>query len=151
MNDQCSVRCWKRGGCCRSINASLFAATCEWHNLALVYMVIFSSNDVLGAGGQCEGEDWQRLGQIPQIDYLIMHVYERHMELLPEPSGNPKWPNWIFCDFKCYANWFVEYLNIHMKIVERIKKPLVLEEFGVTWWKSSLDDRKVLFDYVFER
>jgi hypothetical protein len=35
------------------------------------------------------------------------------MELLPVPNeGNPNWPNWEFCDFKCYVPWFRMYNQV---------------------------------------
>jgi hypothetical protein len=30
----------------------------------------------------------------------------------PRPSGNPGWPNWNFCDWPCYINWFRMYNQV---------------------------------------
>ena len=67
-----------------------------------------------------------------------MHVYERHMERLPMPpvrkerhmeieaehansTALPLFqigrsylrdPDWIYCDFACYINWMVQYIQV---------------------------------------
>jgi hypothetical protein len=44
---------------------------------------------------------------------VTVHVYERHMELLPRPSGSQgDWPNWVFCGWECYINWFKQYVQV---------------------------------------
>lgn len=55
--------------------------TCT-HVTAAVWGVVAA-----GPGAQCDGEDWFSISTIPQLDYTTIHVYERHMELLPRPSG----------------------------------------------------------------
>jgi hypothetical protein len=66
-----------------------------------------------GPGAQCDGEDWFAISALPYLDYSTVHVYERHMELLPVPNqGNPNWPNWNFCDFECYVPWFRMYNQV---------------------------------------
>lgn len=66
-----------------------------------------------GPGAQCDGEDWFAISSSPYLDYATVHVYERHMELLPRPNeGNPNWPDWIFCDFTCYVPWFRMYNQV---------------------------------------
>lgn len=39
---------------------------------------------------------------------------------------------------------FVQYLSVHERIASRLGKPLVLEEFGLTWHKVPEYDRRVL-------
>jgi hypothetical protein len=49
-----------------------------------------------GPGAQCDGEDWFSISTIPELDYTTIHVYERHMELLPRPSGTAESHNlWV--------------------------------------------------------
>jgi hypothetical protein len=56
-----------------------------------------------GPGAQCDGEDWFAISAIPYFDYTTVHVYERHMELLPRPSeltlcvcgGGCQLPRWL--------------------------------------------------------
>jgi hypothetical protein len=50
-----------------------------------------------GPGTQCEGEDWLAISALDELDFATIHVYERHMELRPEPTaqaGGGDWPNW---------------------------------------------------------
>ena len=68
-----------------------------------------------GPGAQCDGEDWFAISSLPYLDYATVHVYERHMELLPRPNeANPNWPDWIFCDFQCYVPWFRMYNQVRV-------------------------------------
>lgn len=30
------------------------------------------------------GEDWPRLAALPAVDFTTIHIYERHMERLPQ-------------------------------------------------------------------
>jgi hypothetical protein len=46
---------------------------------------------------------------MPEFDLSTVHVYERHLELRPEPTaqaaGRGDWPNWVHCNFECYVEW----------------------------------------------
>ncbi|WIA20181.1 hypothetical protein OEZ85_006029 [Tetradesmus obliquus] len=105
-----------------------------------------------GPGAQCDGEDWFSISTIPQLDYTSIHVYERHMELLPKPSGSQgDWPNWIHCGWSCYVNWFKNYVQLHTYLSETVlNKPMIIEEFGLTWFKKTLDQQRVLFKVTFD-
>ncbi|MEW5303710.1 MAG: hypothetical protein WDW36_006376 [Sanguina aurantia] len=106
-----------------------------------------------GAGAQCEGENWTMIAGIPAVDFATAHVYERHMESLPvnESDGQSSWVSWKGCDFACYIQWFVRYMDVHSQVARDVmQKPLVLEEFGLTWWRMWEYDRKVLFKVAFE-
>jgi hypothetical protein len=50
-------------------------------------LILLTCAAAAGPGAQCDGEDWFSISTIPQLDYTTIHVYERHMELLPRPSG----------------------------------------------------------------
>lgn len=61
------------------------------------------------------------------------------IEALPvnyDPARND--PQWKRCDFRCYVSWFVRWVGLHADLCSRqdqgIGKPLVVEEFGLTWW-----------------
>eukprot|EP00775_Hariotina_reticulata_P006886 gene6886-7102_t len=103
-------------------------------------------------GAQCDGEDWFKISTIPELDYTTVHVYERHMELLPRPSGSHgDWPNWIFCGWECYINWFKQYVQLHVYLAANVlHKPLVVEEYGLTWHRMTLDQQRVLFQLLFD-
>jgi hypothetical protein len=52
-----------------------------------IFILAAAAAAAAGPGAQCDGEDWFSISTIPQLDYTTIHVYERHMELLPRPSG----------------------------------------------------------------
>ncbi|KXZ54659.1 hypothetical protein GPECTOR_4g725 [Gonium pectorale] len=116
-----------------------------------------------GAGAQCEGEDWVATVSMKDHDFACIHVYERQVEELPynhDPKRND--PVWVKCDFECYINWMTRYIEAHEQVAVQINKPLLLEEFGLTWWcvRQSWGgagrgrmweyDRRVLLQVVFE-
>lgn len=85
----------------------------DTHHVALKQACICFPALSTGPGAQCDGEDWFAISASPYLDYATVHVYERHLELLPVPNeGNPNWPNWNFCDFNCYVPWFRMYNQV---------------------------------------
>ncbi|KAG1669384.1 hypothetical protein FOA52_004035 [Chlamydomonas sp. UWO 241] len=105
-----------------------------------------------GAGSQCEGEDWLVLGALPNVDYTVMHVYARQLEWRPtKPVGRSylRDPDWTYCDIECYLAWLLPWIQLHEELAEtRLGKPMVIEEFGLTWWRSLADDVKVVFEVM---
>lgn len=103
-----------------------------------------------GPGAQCEGEDWVRIVSLPSVDFATLHVYERHMEWQPVPAEGRRYsdPDWIFCGTGCYLQWLVRYLQTHVEVAAEVDKPVLLEEFGLSWWKADVRDRKVLLAVV---
>ncbi|GAX81830.1 hypothetical protein CEUSTIGMA_g9258.t1 [Chlamydomonas eustigma] len=105
-----------------------------------------------GAGAQCEGEDWPSIGSIPDLDVSTLHVYERHMELQPVPPVGRSYlrdPDWIYCDFECYINWMVRFIQLNLEVNEReMRKPVIIEEFGLTWWRNLASDLRVVVEVV---
>ncbi|KAG2434648.1 hypothetical protein HXX76_007542 [Chlamydomonas incerta] len=105
-----------------------------------------------GAGAQCEGEDWVATVSMKNHDFACVHVYERQVEALPfnyDPRRND--PTWKTCDFVCYINWLTRYMEAHVEVARRISKPLLLEEYGLTWWRMWEYDRRVLLQVTFEQ
>ena len=44
-------------------------------------------------------------------------------------------PTWTKCDAVCYISWFTRYIEVHEEIsANQLRKPLLLEEYGLTWW-----------------
>ncbi|KAG2492021.1 hypothetical protein HYH03_009750 [Edaphochlamys debaryana] len=104
-----------------------------------------------GAGAQCEGEDWILTVEMPEHDFGNIHVYERQVEALPfnsDPRRND--PTWVKCDFVCYINWFTRYVEAHEQVMQRLGKPLLMEEYGLTWWRMWEYDRRVLLQVSYE-
>lgn len=58
------------------------------------------------------GVDWDRLIELPNIDFETMHLY---------PEG---WGKTI--------DWSVQYINDHIATAKSVGKPVILEEYGVT-------------------
>ncbi|GLC47404.1 hypothetical protein PLESTB_001960300 [Pleodorina starrii] len=93
-----------------------------------------------GAGARCEGEDWTTLSRLDSIDATVVHVYERQMESVP--------PKWSMCDFDCFCNYMIQYLNIHQRIAADMGKPLIMEEYGLVLPHYTVKQRVLLFQLV---
>lgn len=109
-----------------------------------------------GAGATCEGDDWLTVSAQPEHDFASIHVYDRQIERIPvnyDPTRND--PVWKNCDMVCYLNWFTRWTALHAAIAGDANgriggKPLIMEEFGLTWWNHWEHDRRVLFQVAFE-
>ncbi|KAL6759924.1 glycoside hydrolase superfamily [Haematococcus lacustris] len=101
-----------------------------------------------GPGAECEGEDWIRIVALPSVDFATLHVYDRHMERQPVPPEGRTYigdPDWMYCDDVCYLQWFPRYMQAHTEsLAATSNKPLVVQEYGMTWWQRDARNRKVL-------
>jgi mannan endo-1,4-beta-mannosidase len=74
------------------------------------------------------GVDWERLIQLPSIDYATFHLY-------PESWGK---------DWSDTLQSGLEWIKIHCDLAEESNIPVVLEEYGVS--SRSVIDRNMIYD-----
>lgn len=86
---------------------------------------------------------------IATADRLAAHASTHSLYSRPTRSGDPKRPSWLYCGFSgsddCYAQWFAQYVDVHEALSAAVDKPLVIEEFGLTWHKAPEYNRRALF------
>ncbi len=85
------------------------------------HLVTTGSEGVVG----CEGDMdlFERIHALPEIDYLVMHIWPANWGWYDKQDlpGNLERINGMTND----------YINAHLEVAGRLKKPLVLEEFGL--------------------
>lgn len=69
------------------------------------------------------GLDFELDHQSPYIDYATLHIWVQNWGLY-DPRGSQ-------ANFESAKNWAVSHLEDHIKRARAMKKPLVLEEFGL--------------------
>ncbi|RZJ65120.1 MAG: beta-mannanase, partial [Flavobacterium sp.] len=101
------------------------------------------------AGSNANIDTFERTHKNPKINYLTMHI----------------WPkNWLWYDHKNEEETLPvamknasEYIEKHIAVAERMKKPIVVEEFGLPRSNESLDpgsnttSRDQFYTLFFER
>jgi len=75
------------------------------------------------------GVDWERLIELPNIDYGTFHLY-------PESWGND-WSNTLQSG--------LEWIKVHCDLAKEAEAPVVLEEYGVT--ATSGKNRNMIYEY----
>jgi len=95
------------------------------------------------------GTQFEKLGSSPHLDYLTMHLWiENWQRYLPHKPKET---------FYTATGFAMGYLADHIAIAERLNKPLVLEEFGVSRDTRNYDPgapvyyRDTFFTILFEK
>lgn len=74
------------------------------------------------------GVDWDRLIKVSTVDYGTFHMYPEGWGIQPENIDN----------------WGKQYILDHLAAGKKAKKPVVLEEYGITG--SSIYNRQMIYD-----
>ncbi len=89
---------------------------------------------VIGHEGRIGTESMEIFEQIhadKNIDYLTIHIWAKNWQWFRDGKLAEDFPN--------AAEKMTEYLNEHLKIAEKLNKPLVIEEFGLPRDAQSFD------------
>eukprot|EP01026_Neomeris_dumetosa_P003377 TRINITY_DN10902_c0_g1_i3.p1 TRINITY_DN10902_c0_g1~~TRINITY_DN10902_c0_g1_i3.p1 ORF type:complete len:235 (+),score=25.16 TRINITY_DN10902_c0_g1_i3:1-705(+) len=87
-----------------------------------------------GIWALCQGIDFEQVHSIPGIDYATAHYY-------PVQKGWD-WQNQRPCDKQCKFEWVLQYAQTHVSNAKKIGKPFVIEEFGVSLYKTYVDEKE---------
>ncbi|GHT30768.1 endo-1,4-beta-mannosidase [Bacteroidia bacterium] len=117
------------------------------HSVDKNHMVSTGSEGEMGSGN--DYELFERAHAYPSIDYLTIHLWPKNWRWLDEKDIAGSLPN-------IYAKTD-EYLGKHLEIAARLKKPLVLEEFGLPRdnhqyvLSDPTTSRDTFYSYVFNK
>eukprot|EP01026_Neomeris_dumetosa_P063267 TRINITY_DN60027_c0_g1_i5.p1 TRINITY_DN60027_c0_g1~~TRINITY_DN60027_c0_g1_i5.p1 ORF type:complete len:372 (+),score=34.00 TRINITY_DN60027_c0_g1_i5:262-1377(+) len=70
----------------------------------------------------CEGTDFMRQHQIPNIDFATIRMYDR--------LKSWDYDNNRECNQECFIKWAEQSIRGHLKAAKQLNMPLVIEEFG---------------------
>ena len=151
--DDPAIMSWQIGNEPRAFSKEVLPAFEKWLAEASALMRELDPNHLISIGSEgawgCE-EDygcWERICTDPNIDYCNIHLWpynwswarqDHLIEDLPQAKANTK-----------------DYIDRHLAICEKIKKPLVMEEFGFPRddfkfaLGTSTKGRDSFYEYVF--
>lgn len=132
-----AIMAWQIGNEPRAFSQESKPALAQWLAEIAEFIKSIDSNHLLSVGSEgevgCEGdiELWREIHTDRNIDYLTMHV----------------WPkNWKWLDVDDFAASYDsvigktdDYLRRHVQIAEELRKPLVIEEFGLPRDNNAID------------
>ncbi|MBQ9215777.1 MAG: cellulase family glycosylhydrolase [Prevotella sp.] len=151
--DDPAIMSWQIGNEPRAFSTEALPAFEKWLAEASALIRSLDPNHLISIGSEgawgCEGDYdcWERITADQNIDYANIHLWPYNwgwakqdslIENLPRAKENTK-----------------QYIDRHLKICEKIKKPLVMEEFGYPrdGFKFGLDTptkgRDDFYEYVF--
>ena len=126
--DDPAIMSWQIGNEPRAFATELLPAFEQWLGEAAALIRSLDPNHLISVGSEgswgCENslESWERICADPNIDYCNIHLWPYNwgwvrpdslIEDLPQAKANAK-----------------EYIDSHLAVCARLKKPLVMEEFG---------------------
>lgn len=100
-----------------------------------------SSNDII--------EIFERTHQNPNIDYLTMHIWPKNWNWFKADNAEKTLPTTL-------ENAGI-YIDKHVKVANNLKRPIIIEEFGLPRENesllnsSSVANRDVFYNYIFSR
>lgn len=150
-----TIMSWQIGNEPRAFSDENKESFAAWIKDVAVLIKSLDSNHLVSVGSEgergCENDInlWTKIHTYPEINYATMHL----------------WPyDWGWVDNKDIAGTIkpalekvAEYINKHIAIAETLKKPIVLEEFGLPRDgfgfspSASTDSRDLLYAFIFER
>ena len=153
--DDTTIMAWQVGNEPRVFTADNEAAFTKWLNSVIDVIKAADKNHLVctGSEGKAGSADdaaiYERTHSSPKIDYLTMHI----------------WPkNWSWYDYKNPKETLpisitktIAYIDEHIAVAQRLNKPIVLEEFGLSRGDESLDrkmgtvSRDTFYKAIFER
>ena len=153
--DDPAIMAWQLANEPRIFNLENEVAFTHWINKTVNLIDSLDKNHLISTGseGKAGSNDdlaaFERTHQNPNIDYLTMHI----------------WPkNWSWFDHKNEKGTLTaamaksqDYIEEHIKVANRMKRPIVIEEFGLPRSGESLSDsgsiesRNAFYESFFKR
>lgn len=150
-----SIMAWEVANEPRIWNVENEKAFTNWLNEVASTIKSIDKNHLLttGSEGKAGSNDdiaaFERTHNNPNIDYLTMHIWPKN------------WGWYNISDEKNSTEIAIkntnDYIDEHIKVAQKLNKPLVLEEFGFPREKESLDknssveNRNHYYQFIFEK
>jgi mannan endo-1,4-beta-mannosidase len=126
--DDPTIMAWQIGNEPRAFGEEQKQPFAQWLREASALIRSLDGHHLISIGGEgiwgCEMDAalYEQISRDPNIDYLTVHVWPYNWQWARQDS--------LLADIPSACLKTADYLRPHLEIARRIKKPLVIEEFG---------------------
>jgi len=150
-----TIMAWQVGNEPRLFTEENEAKFTVWLNNIVNLMDSLDKNHLISTGSEGLNssndkiEIFERTHQNPNIDYLTMHIWPKNWNWFKAEDAEKTLPTTLE-----YAG---KYIDAHIKVAQNLKRPIIIEEFGLPRENeslvssSSVANRDVFYNYIFNR
>jgi mannan endo-1,4-beta-mannosidase len=150
-----AIMAWQVGNEPRLFTVENEAKFTIWLNNIVDLMDSLDKNHLISTGSEGRNssndtmEIFERTHQNPNIDYLTMHIWPKNWNWYKAEDAEKTLPITLENAGK--------YIDLHISVANHLKKPIIIEEFGLPRENESLDssssvtNRDVFYNYIFNR
>ncbi|OXA85337.1 glycoside hydrolase 5 family protein [Flavobacterium hercynium] len=153
--DDNTIMSWQVGNEPRTFTLENEAKFTAWLNKIVDLIDSLDKNHLVSTGSEGKNssndsmEIFERTHQNPNIDYLTMHIWPKNWNWYKAENAKETLPIALQNAGK--------YIDDHIKVANNLKRPIIIEEFGLPREHenlvagSSTADRDTFYSYIFER
>ncbi|QBN20352.1 glycoside hydrolase 5 family protein [Flavobacterium nackdongense] len=150
-----TIMAWQVGNEPRLFTEENEAKFTTWLNNIVNLMDSLDKNHLISTGSEGLNssndkiEIFERTHQNPNIDYLTMHIWPKNWNWFKADEAEKTLPTTLKNAGK--------YIDAHIKVAQNLKRPIIIEEFGLPRENeslvssSSVANRDVFYNYIFNR
>jgi mannan endo-1,4-beta-mannosidase len=150
-----SIMAWQVGNEPRTFTVENKAKFTAWLNNIVDLMDSLDKNHLISTGSEGKNssnddmEIFERTHKNPNIDYLTMHIWPKNWNWYKAEDAVKTLPTTLENTGK--------YIDLHMAVANHLKKPIIIEEFGLPRENESLlassstTNRDIFYNYIFNR
>jgi len=153
--DDNTIMSWQVGNEPRTFTPENEAKFTLWLNNIVNLMDSLDKKHLISTGSEGKNssndsmEIFERTHQNPNIDYLTMHIWPKNWNWFKANDAEKTLPTTLENAGK--------YIDDHIKVANNLKRPIIIEEFGLgrenesLLTTSSVTNRDIFYDYIFSR
>lgn len=136
-NESPAIMAWQVCNEPRAFSEQGKEALLEYIRVTAVAIKSIDSNHLVSTGSEgkygCEVDIdlWKRIHQLPEIDYAVIHIWPFNWRWVSDST--------LTSGVQSAIDSSMEYLHEHIKAMQGVGKPLVIEEFGYPRTGQSLN------------
>jgi mannan endo-1,4-beta-mannosidase len=150
-----TIMAWQVGNEPRLFSVENETKFTAWLNNIVNLMDSLDKNHLISTGSEGLNssndkiEIFERTHQNPNIDYLTMHIWPKNWNWFKAEDAKKTLPTTLENAGK--------YIDAHIQVAENLKRPIIIEEFGLPRENESLvssstvANRDVFYNYIFNR
>ncbi|PTS92562.1 beta-mannanase [Flavobacterium sp. HMWF030] len=153
--DDNTIMSWQVGNEPRTFTPENEAKFTLWLNNIVNLMDSLDKKHLISTGSEGKNssndsmEIFERTHQNPNIDYLTMHIWPKNWNWFKTNDAEKTLPTTLENAGK--------YIDDHIKVANNLKRPIIIEEFGLGRENESLlatstvKNRDIFYNYIFSR